>query len=125
MLKKLCAVFLTSCMLCSTGVVPAAAEVNSDVSKVVYLGVQDYGIVTSSSKDTFVHCFWKDGAILQYQVSNANNYAVQNTLQEGYLYDLTVRGGIVTAAAMRTGDVAGTVTAIKSNSIQVDTSGAS
>lgn len=106
-------------------VVPAAAEVSSGVSQAVYLGVQDYGTVTSSSKDTFVHRFWKDGTILQYQVSDANNYAVQNTLQEGYLYDLTVSGGIVTAAAMQTGDVAGTVTAIGSSSIQVDTAGAS
>jgi len=125
MLKKLCAAFLSFFMLCSMAVVPAAAEGSSDVSQAVYLGVQNYGTVTSSSKDTFVHRFWKDGTILEYQVSNANNYAVQNTLQEGYLYDLTVSEGTVTAAAMQTGDVAGTVTAIGSNSIQVDTAGAS
>ncbi|KAF5055263.1 hypothetical protein DSECCO2_379550 [anaerobic digester metagenome] len=120
MLKKLCAALLSLSMICSIAVVPAAAEERSTVSQAVYLGVENYGTLDRDSMDTFTHCFWNDGVTVKYQVSIANNYKVQNVLQEGYLYDLTVAGGKVTAATLLNGDAAGTVTAISANSIQVE-----
>lgn len=120
MLKKLCAALLSLSMICSIAVVPAAAEERSTVSQAVYLGVENYGTLDRDSMDTFTHCFWNDGVTVKYQVSTANNYKVQNVLQEGYLYDLTVAGGKVTAATLLNGDAAGTVTAISANSIQVE-----
>ena len=120
MLKKLCAALLSLSMICSIAVVPAAAEERSTVSQAVYLGVENYGTLDRDSMDTFTHCFWNDGVTVKYQVSTANNYKVQNVLQEGYLYDLTVAGGMVTAATLLNGDAAGTVTAISANSIQVE-----
>lgn len=120
MLKKLCAALLSLSMIYSIAVVPAAAEERSTVSQAVYLGVENYGTLDRDSMDTFTHCFWNDGVTVKYQVSTANNYKVQNVLQEGYLYDLTVAGGKVTAATLLNGDAAGTVTAISANSIQVE-----
>ncbi len=120
MLKKLCAALLSLSMICSIAVVPAAAEERSTVSQAVYLGVENYGTLDRDSMGTFTHCFWNDGVTVKYQVSIANNYKVQNVLQEGYLYDLTVAGGKVTAATLLNGDAAGTVTAISANSIQVE-----
>lgn len=120
MLKKLCAALLSLSMICSIAVVPAAAEERSTVSQAVYLGVENYGTLDRNSMDTFTHCFWNDGVTVKYQVSTTNNYKVQNVLQEGYLYDLTVAGGMVTAATLLNGDAAGTVTAISANSIQVE-----
>lgn len=120
MLKKLCAALLSLSMICSIAVVPAAAEERSTVSQAVYLGVENYGTLGRDSMNTFTHCFWNDGVTVKYQVSIANNYKVQNVLQEGYLYDLTVAGGKVTAATLLNGDAAGTVTAISANSIQVE-----
>ena len=124
MLKKLCAVLLSLSMLGSMAVVPAAAAPGNTVSQTVYLGVKDYGKLSSDDKAIFTHCFWSNGETLEYPVSTGadEGYATQNTLQEGYIYDLTVTDGAITAAAMQNGDVSGTVTAIDKdkNSITVD-----
>ncbi|MBU5626556.1 S-layer homology domain-containing protein [Oscillibacter sp. MSJ-2] len=90
----------------------------------VYLGVEGYGTVGSADKATFDHNFSVNGETKTYKVANdASTYVIENTLQEGYIYDITVEDGKVTAAEMldRGNDsvVMGKVSAVNGNSITV------
>lgn len=91
------ATFFASC----SSVSDSADPQNEIVKGAVYGGVKDYGTVTSEDKDNFTHVFAVDGEKLEYAVSIRDNYAVQNTLQEGYAYDLTVEDGVITGAALQ------------------------
>ena len=124
MKKRTCALFLALCLLCSF-IVPASAEETGPVSEeAVYLGVESYGTVTSADKATFDHNFSVNGETKTYKVANdGSTYAIENTLQEGYIYDITVEDGKVTAATMldRGNDsvVMGKVNAVDGSSITV------
>jgi len=88
----------------------------------VYLGVKDYGTVTKNDKPNFQHQFYVNGEIKTHTISTdeAKGYAIQNTLQEGYLYDLTVVNDSVTAATLQNGDLYGAVTEVGSDYIRLD-----
>lgn len=90
----------------------------------VYLGVKDYGTVTGGSKDDFQHRFYVDGEERLYTVSSEGNYAIQNTLQEGYIYSITVDDNTVTQAELLDRGsrrmVMGTVDSISQDTITVD-----
>jgi hypothetical protein len=101
-------------------------EPSTSSVEAVYLGVKDYGTVTKSDKDNFQHRFSVNGEEKLFTVSTgaSENYAIQNTLQEGYIYDLTVTDSVVTAATLldKGSDrvVMGTVDAVDDTSITVD-----
>ena len=78
-----------------------------EVRTAVYLGVAGYGS-SEKNKDTkpeFEYNFFIDGETRALPVSNGEpdhdsvwTYDIQNTLQEGYLYSVTITDGTVTAA---------------------------
>lgn len=74
----------------------AGCSSTETVKDAVYDGVKDYGTVTSDDKDNFTQLFTVDGQQKEYTASADGNYAVQNTLQEGYSYDLTLTNGVIT-----------------------------
>lgn len=82
--------------LCLAGC--SASSTTETVKDAVYNGVKDYGTVTSEDKDNFTHLFTVEDEQKEYAVSTDGNYSVQNTLQEGYSYDLIVTDGVVTEA---------------------------
>ena len=128
MKKKLCALLLSASMLSSLAV-PAfavdASETNApprqtDGEDVVYLGVKDYGPVTKDDKENFVHRFSVDGKEKEFSIpADGGKFEIQNKLQEGYIYDVTIDDGQITAAEMEEGDVAGVLTKVKSASKQI------
>lgn len=128
MKKKLCALLLSASMLSSLAV-PAfavdASETNTpprqtDGEDVVYLGVKDYGTVTKDDKENFVHRFSVDGKEKEFTIpADGGKFEIQNKLQEGYIYDVTIDDGQITAAEMEEGDVAGVLTKVKSASKQI------
>lgn len=128
MKKKLCALLLSASMLSSLAV-PAfavdASETNApprqtDGEDVVYLGVKDYGTVTKDDKENFVHRFSVDGKEKEFTIpADGGKFEIQNKLQEGYIYDVTIDDGQITAAEMEEGDVAGVLTKVKSASKQI------
>lgn len=128
MKKKLCALLLSASMLSSLAV-PAfavdASETNApprqtDGKDVVYLGVKDYGTVTKDDKENFVHRFSVDGKEKEFTIpADGGKFEIQNKLQEGYIYDVTIDDGQITAAEMEEGDVAGVLTKVKSASKQI------
>ena len=58
----------------------------------VYLGVENYGTVTKTEKESFKHRFFIDGDIKTYTIpADGGKFEIQNQLQEGYIYDITVK----------------------------------
>lgn len=119
MKKRLCSLLLVLTMLSTLLVAPASAlEADGSTSvgneTYVYLGVKDYGTVSSKNpgKDNFIHRFFADGKVVEFKVANDGRYSIQNTLQEGYVYDLTVENSVVTAASAAASSVEGTIASI-------------
>ena len=123
MKKRLCSLLLVLTMLSTLLVAPASAlEADGSTSAgnetYVYLGVKDYGTVEADSKPDFVHRFYTNGKEVEYTIASSDDkYAVQNKLQEGYVYDLTIEDGVVTDAAAATADAEGTIKEINATRV--------
>lgn len=125
MKKRLCSLLLVLTMLSTLLVAPASAlEADGSTSAgnktYVYLGVKDYGTVEADSKPDFVHRFYTNGKEVQYTIASSDNkYAVQNKLQEGYVYDLTIEGGVVTDANLAAAKAEGKIESATASSVTV------
>ena len=86
----------------------------------IYLGVQGYGCIRAEDKDRFAHRFRQDDSVCCYAVCNKGRYAIQNRLQEGQAYHLTIRQGTVTQAVLTRPDAQGVINAVSGNSITLD-----
>ena len=130
------AVFLALAMLLSVGA-PAFASADLGESggrgdaaggetlrHAVYLGVRDYGAVSDQAPGlaNFLHSFSVDGQVRAYPVSTgeAEGYALQNLLNEGYVYDVTVQGGAVTAVRAAQATAEGRVVEVSAEGITVE-----
>ena len=111
-------VLLVLFLLISLGTPSFASE--PEVVRAVYLGVVDYGTVNAADKDNFQYrfCVGEDEVI--YKVSNANNYAINNILAEGYVFDLTVEDDTVVDISIPEPSAVGTVESLKGSAIKVD-----
>ena len=104
MKKKLCALLLSASMLSSLAVPAFAAESGNAPraaigDDAVYLGVKDYGRVTKDEKESFEHRFFVDGHEETFTIpADGGKFELQNKLQEGYIYDITISGYTVTGA---------------------------
>lgn len=120
MKKRMCATLLAMSVMASAMPVFAAPAVPA-AQEAVYLGVEDYGTVTNDKKPEFQHKFSIDGEVVSYLVeSDGEAYTLQNKLQEGYIYDITVDNNMVTAVEMKDGDAAGEVEALEDDEITVE-----
>lgn len=112
-------------MLSTLLVAPASAlEADGSTSAgnetYVYLGVKDYGTVEADSKPDFVHRFYTNGEEVQYTIASSDNkYAVQNKLQEGYVYDLSTQGSVVTDANLAAAKAEGKIESATASSVTV------
>ena len=87
----------------------------------VYLGVDGYGTVSGKQKEHFRHRFWVNGKEYLWAIdSKKQTYPIQNQLEEGSIYDVTVANGIVSSVNKKSGSFAGTVTGITSDRLTVD-----
>lgn len=125
MKKRLCSLLLVLTMLSTLLVAPASAleadgSTNAGNETYVYLGVKDYGTVEADSKPDFVHRFYTNGEEVQYTIASSDNkYAVQNKLQEGYVYDLSIRGNVVTDANLAAAKAEGKIESATASSVTV------
>ena len=125
MKKRLCSLLLVLTMLSTLLVAPASAlEADGSTSvgneTYVYLGVKDYGTVEADSKPDFVHRFYTNGEEVQYTIASSDNkYAVQNKLQEGYVYDLSTQGSVVTDAKLAAAKAEGKIESATASSVTV------
>lgn len=124
MKKRLCSLLLVLTMLSTLLVAPASAlEADGSTSAgnetYVYLGVKDYGTVEADSKPDFVHRFYTNGEEVQYTIASNDKYAVQNKLQEGYVYDLSTQGSVVTDANLAAAKAEGKIESATASSVTV------
>ena len=125
MKKRLCSLLLVFTMLSTLLVAPASAleadgSTNAGNETYVYLGVKDYGTVEADSKPDFVHRFYTNGEEVQYTIASSDNkYAVQNKLQEGYVYDLSTQGNVVTDANLAAAKAEGKIESATASSVTV------
>ena len=125
MKKRLCSLLLVLTMLSTLLVAPASAleadgSTNAGNETYVYLGVKDYGTVEADSKPDFVHRFYTNGEEVQYTIASSDNkYAVQNKLQEGYVYDLSTQGNVVTDANLAAAKDEGKIESATASSVTV------
>lgn len=125
MKKRLCSLLLVLTMLSTLLVAPASAleadgSTNAGNETYVYLGVKDYGTVEADSKPDFVHHFYTNGEEVQYTIASSDNkYAVQNKLQEGYVYDLSTQGNVVTDANLAAAKAEGKIESATASSVTV------
>ena len=74
----------------------------------------------SDSKPDFVHRFYTNGEEVQYTIASSDNkYAVQNKLQEGYVYDLSTQGNVVTDANLAAAKAEGKIESATASSVTV------
>ena len=125
MKKRLCSLLLVLTMLSTLLVAPASAleadgSTGAGNKTYVYLGVKDYGTVEADSKPDFVHRFYTNGKEVQYTIASSDNkYAVQNKLQEGYVYDLSTQGSVVTDANLAAAKAEGKIESATASSVTV------
>ena len=124
MKKRLCSLLLVLTMLSTLLVAPASAleadgSTGAGNETYVYLGVKDYGTVEADSKPDFVHRFYTNGEEVQYTIDSDDKYAVQNKLQEGYVYDLTVQGAVVTDAEPAAVTAEGEITDMSTSTVTI------
>ena len=125
MKKRLCSLLLVLTMLSTLLVAPASAleadgSTNAGNETYVYLGVKDYGTVEADSKPDFVHRFYTNGEEVQYTIASSDTkYAVQNKLQEGYVYDLSTQGNVVTDANLAAAKAEGKIESATASSVTV------
>ena len=92
----------------AAGSTAAGSGGNSSV-KALYLGVANYGGPAASKEnmDSFRYRFKINDKEYSYYMDNGDDYKIQNTLKEGYMYNITVTDGTVTAAELvNTGEYA-------------------
>ena len=79
---------------------PAPAESASPSAQplAVYLGVEHYGSVDAAQKDAFRYRFSTGGETVTYAIAPDAAYTIQNLLEEGGVYALTVEQDTVVAA---------------------------
>lgn len=124
MKKRLCSLLLVLTMLSTLLVAPASAlEADGSTSAgnetYVYLGVKDYGTVEADSKPDFVHRFYTNGEEVEYTIASNDKNAVQNKLQEGYVYDLSTQGSVVTDANLAAAKAEGKIESATASSVTV------
>ena len=122
MKKRTSALLLALVMLFSL-MAPMANAEEIVTAEAVYLGVKDYGLKKDTDDEsTFEHRFFINGEEAVYKVDDADNYALQNELMEGYIYDIAVTDGVVTDVELQDkGTITmGTVEAIGEGTITVD-----
>mgnify|MGYP004602769921 CR=1 FL=1 len=90
------------------------------VNPSIYLGIQGYGCARAEEKDRFAHRFRQGERVCCYAVSDKGRYAIQNRLQEGKAYHLTIRQGTVTEAVLCPADAQGTVNAVSGSSVTIN-----
>lgn len=121
MKKKIYSILVSLCMF-TNFILPAyAVDTNVQNYQAVYLGVENYGSLSRDNMSWFRHRFSINGqSYFTYTIpDNGGAYTIQNKLQEGYVYNITVQNGNVIAADFASSVAEGSITYVDSTSIMV------
>ncbi|MBO7078503.1 MAG: CHAP domain-containing protein, partial [Bacilli bacterium] len=69
---------------------------DEDYVEAVYLGIYNYGRVTSSTLDSFKYRFFVNDSQNNYEITKVGAYELQNQLEEGNIYKLEIENEKIT-----------------------------
>ena len=69
---------------------------DEDYVEAVYLGIYNYGRVTSSTLDSFKYRFFVNDSQSNYEITKVGAYELQNQLEEGNIYKLEIENEKIT-----------------------------
>ena len=63
----------------------------------VYVGVKDFVTLNTktTAEDDFIHLFYVDGNVKEYDIEGGDPYVIENQLRGGYIYNITVKNNKV------------------------------
>ena len=104
---------------------------DEDYVEAVYLGIYNYGRVTSSTLDSFEYRFFVNDDTKKYQIAKVGAYELQNQLEEGNIYKLEIENDKITnliklddqvpfSASKTSSVVEGKVEEISAQNIKID-----
>ena len=99
MKKRTSALLLALVMIFSLMAPMANAAETPVTQEAVYLGLENFNEMNTKTGDesTFVHRFFIDGEVKTFTIGGEDeNYPIQNQLMEGYIYNVTSEGTVVT-----------------------------
>ena len=70
---------------------------DEDYNEAVYLGIYNYGRVTSSTLDSFKYRFFINDEVKNYEIKKIGEYELQNLLEEGNVYKLEITNEQITS----------------------------
>lgn len=122
MKRRLLSQFLVLSLALSLLMLPvsAADAGTTPAVQAVYLGIENFADSDGDSKDSFTYRFNVDGREETYSIAKDESYSIQNRLQEGYVYDISVEDGIVTQVQAAEETALGEIKAVDKTSITVE-----
>lgn len=121
MKKRFLAILLVLVLFISIGTPYFAEENTEEIPNAVYLGVAGYNTIDSNYKDNFEHRFSVDGNERLLKVSNKDDYAFNNLLAEGYVFNLSIdANNTVVNVEIPEPSAIGTIETVNSNKLKVD-----
>lgn len=87
---------------------------------VVYLGVENASTQSKNNKSNFTHQFFLDGRVYSYALQSDEHYTLENILNKGYIYDITILNQTVTGVQSSRVISEGFIEDFVTNSIQVN-----
>lgn len=111
---------LLAVLLIWSSLLPAAhAGTDAQTRQGVYLGVYDFAHSDGYHKDMFRYRFQIDGVEQVCSIRKVGAYEIQNLLQEGGVYGITIQSGQIVAAAPAQPVAEGEVAAVRDGILQV------
>lgn len=87
---------ITGAKLTKTITIKYVYPTDTLLNEAIYLGLYNFGNVTNTQMDSFQYRFFTGGKEVKYQMAKVGDYELQNRLEEGNLYYLTVSNNKIT-----------------------------
>ena len=74
---------------------------STETYEAVYIGVKDFTELDTDEtpEEEFVHLFYIDGDVEEFDIKDTDSFALENKLRAGYIYTIKVRDDVVTSVA--------------------------
>ncbi len=106
--------------VCFFNIYHTTAFADNTLKSAVYIGIKDYNKNPAIKSDTFVHRFFVDGVEKNFVIEKNPDYVVQNTLAEGYIFDIGIQNKKIVSAVESVASAKGIVTSIENGEIIIN-----
>jgi hypothetical protein len=121
MVKRTLWVILVLAFALTFSVTGVAAQTADYHIRAVYLGIDGYGTGAAAfnNPSAWQFNFAVGGMTAKYRIDTGNNFYINKQMAQGYVFDLTVRDGVVIYASEPEPDIKGTVISIDGTGMNV------